>query len=182
MISELKVRHEVRADHARVADIHALAFGKDNPVPALVDDLRSLQGRFETTSLVACSQAGDILAHVMLSSAWVDAPTRMIDVMVLSPLAVHPDHQRANIGTRLLKAAVEAARTLGTPFLFLEGNPKYYRPRGFEMAGSMGFDRPSTRIPEAAFQVVKFDTATAEMTGRLIYREPFWTHDCVGLR
>lgn len=182
MTAELITRQELPDDHADVAKVHALAFGVNNPVPALVDDLRMLQGAFPTTSLVACNEAGDVLGHVMLTPAWLDAPARMVDVMVLSPLGVHPDHQRAGIGTMLLSAAIAAARTLETPFLFLEGNPKYYRPRGFEMAGPMGFDRPSIRIPEAAFQVVKFDTATTEMTGRLVYREPFWAHDCVGLR
>ena len=45
-----------------------------------------------------------------------------------------------------------------------------------------GFERPSTRIPDPAFQVRLLPAHEEWMTGRLVYCEPFWSHDCVGLR
>jgi putative acetyltransferase len=38
------------------------------------------------------------------------------------------------------------------------------------------------RIPDAAFQVAVLPTHEVWMTGALVYCDPFWTMDCVGLR
>jgi len=54
--------------------------------------------------------------------------------------------------------------------------------RGFEPATPRGFTRPSTRVPEPAFQVAVLDGHEEWMAGALVYCEPFWRHDCVGLR
>ena len=45
-----------------------------------------------------------------------------------------------------------------------------------------GFRKPSLRIPDAAFQVIRFATHQPWMTGTLVYPEAFWALDCVGLR
>lgn len=68
------------------------------------------------------------------------------------------------------------------PLLFLEGDPGYYGPRGFERAGLHGFVPASVRTPDAAFQVVRFDSHQDWMTGQLIYRDLWWRHDAAGLR
>jgi putative acetyltransferase len=103
-------------------------------------------------------------------------------VLVLSPLAVAPDMQRRGIGGALVRAAIQAADELGSPLLFLEGSPRYYPRHGFVAGGTLGFIRPSLRIPEAAFQVVTLTTWEPWMTGQLVYSEVFWSHDAVGLR
>ena len=101
---------------------------------------------------------------------------------VLSPLSVAPPHQGRGVGGDLLRAAVDEAARLGAPALFLEGSPDYYGRRGFEPATARGFVRPSPRVPEPAFQVVVLDGREEWMVGALVYCEPFWAHDCVGLR
>src|ERR687897_374193 len=45
---------------------------------------------------------GEVVGCVALSRAWLDARERLVDVLVLSPLAVAPDRQRQGIGGRLL--------------------------------------------------------------------------------
>jgi putative acetyltransferase len=112
----------------------------------------------------------------------VDARRALVEVLVLSPLSVAPGHQGGGLGTALVGAAVEEARRLGGPALFLEGSPAHYSSRGFEAATPRGFGRPSTRVPEPAFQVVVLDGHEEWMVGALVYCEPFWRHDCVGLR
>jgi putative acetyltransferase len=66
--------------------------------------------------------------------------------------------------------------------LFLEGDPRYYGRFGFLAAADQGFTAPSVRIPRAAFQVVTMPSYAVWMTGALVYAEPFWALDCVGLR
>jgi putative acetyltransferase len=125
---------------------------------------------------------GEVVGHVGLSHSWVDARRALVDVWVLSPLSVVPRHQRKGVGSRLISAAVDAARASGTPLLFLEGDPGYYGARGFERADAWGFAPASVRVPAPAFQVVRFDSHEEWMTGRLIYRDVWWRHEAAGLR
>jgi putative acetyltransferase len=95
---------------------------------------------------------------------------------------VLPEFQGQGIGTALVRHALAAARDLPAPLVFLEGSPDYYGKRGFERAGDLGFRRPSLRIPPEGFQVAPMPGYEPWMTGTLVYSEPFWAHDCVGLR
>jgi putative acetyltransferase len=173
----MSVRPYAEGDAAAVDRCVREAFADHGAVVAdLVADLRRTHARAD---LVA-EQDGEVVGHVMLSRSWVDAPERLVEVLVLSPLSVAPGHQRRGTGTALLDAAVAAARALGAPAVFLEGDPGYYADRGWAPATPLGFTRPSVRIPEPAFQVVVLDEAVPR--GALAYCDPFWSHDCVGLR
>jgi putative acetyltransferase len=166
-------------DEDAVRTVVTAAFGDEGrTVAALVDDLRAGHARAELVS----EQDDAVVGHVLLSRSWVDARQALVEVLVLSPLSVAPGEQGRGVGTELLAAAIDQARRLGAPALFLEGSPAYYSSRGFEPATPRGFTRPSTRVPEAAFQVVVLDGHEGWMSGALVYCEPFWTHDCVGLR
>lgn len=154
------------------------AFGGHGPqVADLVDALAG----HRVVSLVA-EDRGEIVGHVQLSRSWVDARERLVDVLVLSPLAVRLDHRGVGLGAALVDAALESADSLGAPLVFLEGDPGFYGRLGFERGGARGFVRPSTRIPDAAFQVRVLAAYEPWMRGALVYGEPFWAHDCVGLR
>ena len=176
MPADHAIRSESAGDHESVHALHDAAFGDDDAVSNLVRDLRLQAGAFPTLSLVAERDPGKPVGHVMLSHAWLDAEERLIDVLVLSPLGVHPDAQRQGIGTALIGAALNAADELGAPLVFLEGHPGYYGPRGFENAMSLGFRRPSLRMPEKAFQVARLSTFEETMTGTFVYRDVHWRH------
>ncbi len=123
-----------------------------------------------------------VVGHVQLSRSWVDAPRRLVEVLVLSPLSVLPGYQGKGIGKVLVAGAIEEAGKAGAPMLFLEGSPAYYSRLGFEPGGEHGFTPPSVRIPGAAFQVVLLPGHEPWMTGALVYNEVFWAYDAVGLR
>ena len=170
-------------DEAGVRAVVTEAFGDEGEtVSALVDDLRGSHARAELVVQQDVEQDAAVVGHVLLSRSWVDARRALVEVLVLSPLSVAPGHQGRGVGTALVEAAVAEARRLRAPALFLEGSPAYYSSRGFESATPRGFIRPSPRIPEPAFQVVVLDDHEEWMTGALVYCEPFWTHDLVGLR
>ncbi|MEU1075881.1 MULTISPECIES: N-acetyltransferase [unclassified Streptomyces] len=174
------IRQETDADHAAVREVHARAFGAE-PVPALVEALRTAPAPLAPMSFVA-TLGGRVVGHVMLTASRLDAPRRLLDVLTLSPLGVHPDAQRRGIGARLIGHALAAADERGVPLVFLEGAPVYYRTRGFEAASPLGFRAPSLRIPDAAFQVARLSAYEPWMTGTLVYSDTFWALDCVGLR
>jgi putative acetyltransferase len=125
---------------------------------------------------------GEVVGHVGVSHCWIDARRELVEACVLSPLSTAPAHQGAGIGTALVAAAVDAARRLGRPALFLEGSPAYYGRRGFEPASAYGFEAPSVRVPPPAFQVVPLVVLPEWMTGRVVYPEVWWRHDSTGLR
>jgi putative acetyltransferase len=182
-VADVVIRAYRSEDEASVRAVVSVAFGdKGETVSALVDDLRVGHARAELVAQQDVEQDAAVVGHVLLSRSWVDARRALVEVLVLSPLSVAPSHQGRGVGTALVEAAVAEARKQGTPALFLEGSPAYYSGRGFEPATPRGFTRPSTRIPEPAFQVVVLDEHEEWMTGALVYCEPFWSHDCVGLR
>ena len=124
-----------------------------------------------------------IVGHILFTRSLLDAPRRLVDVLVLSPVSVAPAHQRRGIGTALIRHGMDEVRRLpDEPLVFLEGAPGFYGRFGFEPAGALGFRRPSLRIPEPAFQVVRLAPWEPWMTGTLVYSRVFWDLDCVGLR
>jgi putative acetyltransferase len=176
------IRPETAADEAAVHDLTAAAFG-DETVARLVDLVRASPYFAPGLSLVAEAD-GRILGHVMLSRA----PLRReeatgapdVEVLLLSPLSVHPDAQRRGIGSALVRHALTLAEERGEPLVMLEGDPKLYGRFGFEPAGRHGIERPSERIPEWAFQVRRLAGYDPALRGRLEYPSAFWETGSVG--
>ncbi|HEY7720098.1 MAG TPA: N-acetyltransferase [Pedococcus sp.] len=170
------------ADRAVVRDLTVRAFGPgEGPVVAgLVEALQSSDA-YDGLSFVAERDGGPV-GHTMLTRSWLDAPTALVEVLVLSPVSVAPEHQRAGVGRALVERALAAADVDGWPAVFVEGDPDYYSRLGFERASARGFTSPSARIPDAAFQVATCAAHQPWMTGALVYADRFWALDCVGLR
>jgi putative acetyltransferase len=178
----MEIREERPADHELVREILQRAFGDHGLLVAdLVESLRETIPRDGGLSLVAAHE-GQLAGHVMFTRSLLDAPERLVDVQVLSPLGVLPEFHRRGIGTALVRQGLAMLDERFVPLVFLEGDPGYYARFGFVPGGESGFRRPSLRIPERAFQVLALSAYEAWMTGTLVYSEPFWQHDAVGLR
>ncbi|TDC85681.1 N-acetyltransferase [Micromonospora sp. KC606] len=163
-------------------DVHMGAFGDHGTVVAdLVDALRDTIATCNGLSLVA-EHAGQVIGHIMFTRSVLDAPRRLVEVQVLSPLAVTPEYQKQGVGSALINEGIKTVAERQAPLVFLEGDPGYYARFGFLPGGDHGFRKPSLRIPDAAFQVIRLPRYESWMTGTLVYSEPFWRHDAVGLR
>lgn len=163
-------------------DIHLRAFGDHGAVVAdLVNSLREIMTPADGLSLVAVHDT-QVVGNVMFTRSLLDAPRRLVDVQVLSPLAVMPEHQGRGVGSALVRQGLAVLAVRAVPLVFLEGDPGYYSRFGFVPGGEQGFRKPSLRIPDGAFQAIKFPSYEPWMTGTLVYAEPFWRHDLVGLR
>jgi putative acetyltransferase len=66
--------------------------------------------------------------------------------------------------------------------VILDGSPDYYSRFGFRPGQALWLRRPSTRIPPAAFQALALPPHEPWMIGTVVYAEPFWALDRVGLR
>lgn len=178
----MELREEVAGDRQAVRDVQLRAFGDHGPVVAdLVDSLRDIITPESGLSLVAVND-GRIVGHVMFTPSLLDAPRQLVDVQVLSPLAVLPELHKRGIGSALVRYGLANLAERAVPLVFLEGDPGYYSRFGFVPGGELGFRKPSLRIPDAAFQAIRLPGYEQWMTGTLVYAEAFWRHDAVGLR
>jgi putative acetyltransferase len=179
-MTDLAFRPE-RPDEVEAVDAMVIAaFGEDK-LRGLLRDLRGSDAWIDGLSFVA-ELDGEIVGHVLFTRSLLDAPSRLVDVLVLSPLAVRTDVQGRGIGSALVRYALAEVRERPEPLVFLEGSPRYYPRFGFVPGGELGFRKPSLRIPDPAFQVVTQPTYEPWMTGTLVYAEAFWRNDSVGLR
>jgi putative acetyltransferase len=174
----VSIRAQQGSDDEAVRTVLAAAFEGDPHVLALEASLRV---RPDSAGFVAVVDEL-VVGHVRLTRGWVDAEPRLVEVQVLSPLSVLPDWQRQGIGAALCAHAVAEAERTGAPAVFLEGSPRYYSRLGWRPAAELGVTPPSERIPRPAFQAVRLAGWERWMRGALVYAEPFWANDCVGLR
>ncbi len=180
MPTQIHFRPERAGDESVIGDVVERAF-RERRVADLVAALRASPDWIDGLSFVA--EHGDgLVGHILFSRSLLDAPRRLVDVLVLSPVSVTPVHQGRGIGSALIQYGLAQAAGRDEPLVFLEGSPTFYRRFGFEPAGPLGFRRPSLRIPEPAFQVIRQRSYEPWMTGTLVYSRVFWDLDCVGLR
>lgn len=177
------VRSVSAADLAGIDAVIRAAFGVADPahghqVGELWAEVRSGEHLLDERVAVV---DGVVVGHVGISHCWIDARRELVAACMLSPLSTSPAHQGRGLGTALVAAAIDAARGLGRPALFLEGSPSFYSARGFVPAATYGLEAPTPRVPAPAFQVVPLGLEEW-MTGRVVYPEVWWRHDSAGLR
>ena len=176
----IDIRAESAADKIATAEVVTQAFGEHGRVIAqLVESFRASPAWDSALSFAAHTPDGRVIGHILVTRNLLDAPRRLVDVLVVSSLAVLPAYQGRGVGSQLVRHALKVMTTRPEPLAFLEGSPAYYSRFGFEPAVRKGFRRPSLRIPEPAFMVKLFPSFQPWMTGTLVYAEPFWRHDCV---
>lgn len=174
------IREETAEDRDVVRHVVAAAFGGDK-VPRLLDDLRESVA-WLGLSFVA-EEKDEVVGHIGYTRAWLDTPTKLLEVLVLSPLSVRPDRQRTGVGSLLVTETMRLLAGRPEPLVFLEGDPGFYARLGFVAGEELHLTAPSTRIPGPAFQVGTLPGYEQSwMTGALVYPDVWWRHDLVGLR
>jgi putative acetyltransferase len=179
--SAVRIRVMRDDEFGAVRDLSIAAFGDNQGIGTLLDELRSSWAWDASLSFVA-DLDGSVVGHVLYTRAILDSPSRLVEVLVLSPIGVQPTLQRRGIGGRLVTDSLQTLSDRAEPLVFLEGHPSYYPRFGFETAGALGFAAPSRRIPDEAFMVYRLPTHQPWMTGTLVYPDAFWRADAVGLR
>jgi putative acetyltransferase len=145
-----------------------LAF-PDEPIPRLVEAIRSSPGYVPELSLVA-EIDGRIVGHVMLSYASLESGRVLL---LLSPLGVRPEAQRHGIGRALVTEALRLAEARGEPLVIVEGIPDYYPRFGFEPHERFGIEPPGPHTPREAFMVRPLSAYDPSIRGRVIYPPAF---------
>ncbi len=156
----IAIRDATPRDEDAIRAVHVLAF-PDGNVAHLVDDLR--RSGEAIISLVA-KRDTKIVGHVLFSR--IEAPMR---ALTLSPLGVHPDFQRAGIGSALVRNGLERAQKENWQAVFLLGSPAYYGRFGFSSTAAQGYTAPYWGWP---FMAHIFDDAVPRV-GRITFPAAF---------
>ena len=163
-------------DAAAVEAVVRSAFAHHLGVVDLVAAIRR-SAQYEPDLALVARLRGSVVGFVMISHAeLVEATGSRHDVLTLSPLAVHPEHERQGIGSALVREVLSRAeRRADLPRLVtLEGSPRFYGRLGFEFAPDHGvtFDLPEWAPAEAA-QVFRLTGHDPAVRGHLTYPPAF---------
>ncbi len=160
------IRDEQPEDVAAISQVNDKAFGQ--PLEGgLVDLLRAREGIL--LSLVAISE-GQIIGHILFSPVTVISDGNEFHGAGLGPMAVLPEFQRKEIGSRLISEGIDRLRKRGFPFVLVLGHPAYYPRFGFVPASKYNV-RCQWEVPDEAFMLLRL--GEFEVSGLAKYREEF---------
>jgi len=168
----IDIRQEQPADFASIRKVVASAFESDAEAD-LVEAIRASAHYVPEMALVA-EVHNAVVGHVMISGATLRSDAGDRRIVMLAPLAVAPAHQRAGIGSALVRAGIAIAARLGEPLVILEGSPAYYGRFGFEHSLLHGIEitLPEWAPPEAA-QILRLPNYDPNLTGLAVYPPAF---------
>lgn len=134
------IRYARPADHAGIAAINTLAFGKPDEA-ALIQRLRGDGDvMFE---LVSEDDAG-LQGHILYSRLWADNGQLYA---ALAPMSVHPAQQIKGLGSDLVRASLASAREFGVRGVLVLGHPGYYPKFGFRAETAANVRSPYAGSP-----------------------------------
>ena len=174
------VREATDEDMDRVREVVIAAYGGER-MAQLLDALRESSAWLDLAFVA--EEKDHVVAAACYTRAWLDAPNKLVEVLVLCPVAVLPDRQRGGTGSRLVEESLRMVEHRDEPLVFLEGDPGFFSRVGFIAAPELSFEPPSVRVPDHAFQVASlpgYEQAT--MTGAVVYPDVWWQQDAVGVR
>mgnify|MGYP000132333699 CR=1 FL=1 len=124
-----------------------------------------------TLSLVACSDDGEVIGHLMFSPVHLNGEDN--NWQGLAPLAVKSDYRKQGIGASLVKEGLESLFEFGYPACVVLGDPNYYGRFGFKAASEFDFDC-EWDVPEGAFQAIELaDGCFSGHSGKIQYSPEF---------
>jgi putative acetyltransferase len=133
-VKQLLIRPETSADHLAVFAIHTKAFGQEDE-SQMVERVRAA-GHAHLSLVAALDE--QVMGHVLFSPVSIEHNPHGYLVLGLAPIAVLPEVQQQSIGSRLIRAGLEACKDLGVAAVVLLGHPSYYPRFGFTPAAVHG--------------------------------------------
>ena len=165
----LEVRPERPEDRAAVRRVNEAAFGQPDEAD-LVDRLRAQARPY--LGLVAVID-GEVVGHIAFTPVALEPARPGLDARGLAPMAVLPTHQRAGVGTALVREGLAACRRDGAGAVVVLGHPTYYPRFGFAPAGGFGLRSEYDAPPEAFMALALVPGALDGAAGVVRYHAAF---------
>jgi len=126
----MHIRTATNSDLDDIREVHLCAFpeGEREIVSKLAIDLLVENTTPQIISLVAETD-NTLVGHVALSPVIIE--NNNLQGYILAPLAVVPDYQKQQVGSKLIERGIELLLQQGINILFVYGDPKYYGKFGF---------------------------------------------------
>jgi putative acetyltransferase len=107
----------------------------------------------------------------MFSRMWINTSTGLVSAVALAPMAVHPNHQRHGIGSKLIQHGLELLRGRGERIVIVVGHPDYYPRFGFSSDKAKLLASP---FPPEAFMAMELGEAALDgIQGSVVYPPAF---------
>jgi putative acetyltransferase len=147
------IRAEQPLDIDQIHELHRAAF-LGAAEAELVDAVRATPEFVPELSLVAVTDDGSVLGHVLISKVGFvpDDEHGATEVLALAPIAVLPAFQGRGIGTALTQAVLGLADVRDEPMVVVLGSPAFYGDFEFVPARDVSIRGPYESAG-AAFQV-----------------------------
>ena len=156
--STTRIRPESAGDEATIYEVNRLAFGRGPSrgwsTPCALQRLSSPSSRWWPSRPAGC-RAHPLQPRHDSHDGWRDP------VLVLGPVAVLPECQNRGLGSQLIVAGLEDARTMGERIVVLVGHPWYYPRFGFKPARPLGM---TTRPPSGTRSSWRWSSPPARWT------------------
>lgn len=167
------IRQEQESDYKQVFKVVKMAFENekysDKDEHNLVGRLRKSDVFISELSMVA-EIDGKIVGHILFTEITIGGQI----ALALAPVAVLPDYQGSGIGSKLIKAGHEVAKTLGYKVIVLLGHKEYYPRFGYVKASLYGIKAPFD-VPDENFMVLELkENSLKEFNGVVEYASEFF--------
>jgi len=173
----------VRSEHIRIAtaedlvsirQVHVEAFGGRAEEANLVDLLHAANKA--RPSLVAVCD-GRVVAHVVFSPVSIEPANDAIKIAGLGPIGVLPEFQHRGIGSRLVRAGIEACQQDQFDAVVVLGDPHLYSRFGFQSA--MNYGLTNEYVADGHFMIRELrGGAMSGVKGLLKYAPEFRAAGC----
>ncbi|WMJ22121.1 N-acetyltransferase [Paludicola sp. MB14-C6] len=146
MRNDIKIRPECIRDFDEIDKLVLDSFSKGTDYSdgrgevALIHEIRLGKYYIPELSYVA-ELNGIIVGHFMFSHFPLSKVSKLgnydkeiveTPIVMLTPVSVHSDYLRQNIGSTMILLGMEKVKKLGYKGIQVEGNPKFYNTLGFE--------------------------------------------------
>lgn len=163
-MSAFVIRPAEPADRAMIRAVEERAFGQSDEA----DLVERLVADGDAVLELVAERDGDILGHLLFSRLHIVNGDQTHPAVALAPLAVDPAHQRAGIGTELVRDAHLRLMAGRETLSVVLGDPAWYGRFGYAHDRASGYD---CEWQGEALQALAF--AEAPRTGRLVYANAF---------
>lgn len=169
----IKIRREEEQDYDKVYNVIKLAFENaehtDHNEQNLVTRLRKSESFIPELSIVA-EKDNKIIGYILFTKINIGNN----EGVALAPLAVLPEFQRKEVGSKLIIEGHKIAKELGYKVSVVLGHEKYYPRFGYSKASLYNIKAPF-EVPEEAFMVIELkENQLNYISGKVEYAKEFF--------